>query len=74
MLSSYGNQLKQIGYLIFKKQLRNIFFTEDICYHVGEGRRARNTKIRVDPKRHWRNFQQDYEGREEIGIPRKMNS
>lgn len=32
MLSSYGNQLKQIGYLIFKKQLRNIFFTEDICY------------------------------------------
>lgn len=42
--------------------------------HVGEGRRARNTKIRVDPKRHWRNFQQDYEGREEIGNPRKMNS
>lgn len=32
MLFSYGDQLKQIGYLIFKKQLRNIFFTEDIRY------------------------------------------
>lgn len=39
------------------------------------GRCARNTKIRIDPKRHWRNFNRIMkEGKEEIGNPKKMTN
>lgn len=51
MLSSYGDQLKQIGYLIFKKQLRNIFFTEDIRYIHPRGWKSIVTPSQSPPNR-----------------------